>query len=65
MQTLYSKSEHLERILANPHVCGVGFTGSTKAGSIIAACAGKHLKKSVMELGGNDPFIVLEDANIE
>jgi succinate-semialdehyde dehydrogenase/glutarate-semialdehyde dehydrogenase len=65
MQTLYSSPEQLDRIMANPLVGGVGFTGSTKAGSAIATCAAKHLKKSVMELGGSDPFIVLEDADIE
>jgi succinate-semialdehyde dehydrogenase/glutarate-semialdehyde dehydrogenase len=65
MQTLYSSTEQLDRIMANPLVAGVGFTGSTRAGSTIASCAGKHLKKSVMELGGNDPFIVLEDADYD
>ncbi len=44
---------------------GVSFTGSTNAGSQIAAEAGKQVKKSVLELGGSDPFIVLEDCDIE
>ncbi|MGE9810376.1 aldehyde dehydrogenase family protein [Ferroplasma acidiphilum] len=44
---------------------GVSFTGSTAAGSIIAAEAGKNIKKLVMELGGSDPYIVLDSSNIE
>lgn len=44
---------------------GVSFTGSTNAGAQIAAEAGKNIKKSVLELGGSDPFIVLDDCNIE
>lgn len=51
--------------MKNDRVIGVSFTGSTKAGSIIAETAGKHLKKSVMELGGNDPFVVLIDADLK
>jgi succinate-semialdehyde dehydrogenase/glutarate-semialdehyde dehydrogenase len=45
--------------MSNSNICGVHFTGSSKTGSRIAQSAGKHLKKSVLELGGNDPFIVL------
>ena len=41
------------------------FTGSTKAGRNIAATAGKYGNKAVLELGGSDPFIVLDDADIE
>jgi len=55
----------LDFILSNPKIRGVSFTGSSVAGSVIASTAGKHLKKCVMELGGSDPFIVLDDAKVE
>ncbi|BAB60448.1 aldehyde dehydrogenase [Thermoplasma volcanium GSS1] len=48
-----------------PEVDGVSFTGSTSTGSRIAEIAGKNIKKFVMELGGSDPFIVLDDYNLE
>ncbi|WP_297216135.1 aldehyde dehydrogenase family protein [Thermoplasma sp.] len=48
-----------------PYVDGVSFTGSTATGSAIAEKAGKNIKKFVMELGGSDPFIVLDDYNLK
>lgn len=52
-------------LAADDRIKGVSLTGSEAAGSSIAAVAGKNLKKSVLELGGNDAFIVLEDADID
>lgn len=51
-------------VMAHPQVVGVTFTGSAKAGREIAATAGKHLKRVVLELGGSDPAVVLKDADI-
>lgn len=62
---VFTDHRQTEELLANPKVRGVTFTGSSAAGAKIAATAGKYLKKSVMELGGSDAVIVLDDANIE
>jgi succinate-semialdehyde dehydrogenase / glutarate-semialdehyde dehydrogenase len=52
-------------IIAHDAVIGVTFTGSARAGSQIAACAGKNLKRVVLELGGSDPAVVLDDADLD
>lgn len=54
-----------DELIAHELVRGVTMTGSAKSGSIIAAKAGEHLKKTVMELGSNDAYLVLEDADID
>ncbi|MDO5296091.1 MAG: NAD-dependent succinate-semialdehyde dehydrogenase [bacterium] len=57
----YAQSAHL---IADSRIVGVTFTGNSAAGRIIAAQAGQYLKKSILELGGSDPMIVLPDADI-
>jgi len=54
----------VNRVIDDPRIKGVALTGSTEAGRVVAARAGQNLKKSTMELGGNDAFIVLEDADL-
>ena len=55
----------VESIIASDIVQGITLTGSETAGSSVASLAGKYIKKSVMELGGSDAFIILNDADIE
>ena len=57
--------EQVNRIIDDPRIKGVALTGSVDAGKKVAAQAGKSMKKSTMELGGNDAFIVLEDADVD
>jgi succinate-semialdehyde dehydrogenase/glutarate-semialdehyde dehydrogenase len=64
-QTLIVNTEAIESIINHKIVQGVTLTGSEFAGSEVASIAGKAIKKTVMELGGSDAFIVLEDADME
>ena len=54
-----------DELITHPSVRRISFTGSTEIGRIIAEKAGKHLKRSVLELGGKDPLIILNDADLE
>ncbi|EMI17409.1 succinic-semialdehyde dehydrogenase [Rhodopirellula maiorica SM1] len=62
---LFIPSEFVEVIISDSRVQGISLTGSERAGASVAALAGKNLKRSVLELGGNDPFIVLEEADLD
>ncbi len=64
-QNLFIHHDEIEQIISSDVVKAVTLTGSEKAGSSVAALAGKYIKKSVLELGGSNAFIVLEDADID
>jgi succinate-semialdehyde dehydrogenase / glutarate-semialdehyde dehydrogenase len=62
---LFVSKDQIAKIIEDKRIRAVALTGSEAAGAVVAAQAGKQLKKSTMELGGSDAFIVLEDADLE
>ncbi len=64
-QSMVVSSSNINHIIKDFRVQGVSLTGGVEAGAEVAQQASKHIKKAVLELGGSDPFIVLEDADIQ
>ena len=62
---LFISHDQVNQVIDDPRIKGVALTGSVEAGKSVAARAGQNLKKSTMELGGSDAFIVLEDADLD
>lgn len=62
---LFMESNRIAKLTEDPRIVAMSLTGSEKAGASLAENAGKNLKKSILELGGSDAFVVLEDADME
>ena len=63
-QSIIIDSSLVSSVISNKYISAISFTGSDIAGSKVAECCGHNIKKTVLELGGSDPFIILEDADM-
>jgi succinate-semialdehyde dehydrogenase / glutarate-semialdehyde dehydrogenase len=61
---VFASHDQIETLIADPRVAGVSLTGSERAGAVVAAIAGKNLKKCVLELGGSDPYVILDTDDV-
>jgi succinate-semialdehyde dehydrogenase/glutarate-semialdehyde dehydrogenase len=64
-QNIYASNDQVAEMIADPRVVGVSVTGSERAGAAVAEVAGRNLKKVILELGGSDPFIVLDTKDLD
>jgi succinate-semialdehyde dehydrogenase/glutarate-semialdehyde dehydrogenase len=62
---IYATNEQVAGMIADPRIAGISVTGSERAGAAVAEIAGRNLKKVILELGGSDPFIVLDTADLD
>jgi succinate-semialdehyde dehydrogenase/glutarate-semialdehyde dehydrogenase len=62
---VFASHDQIETVIADPRIAGVSLTGSERAGAVVAAIAGKNLKKCVLELGGSDPYVILDTDDVE
>jgi succinate-semialdehyde dehydrogenase/glutarate-semialdehyde dehydrogenase len=62
---IFATHEQVADMIADPRLRGVSLTGSERAGTVVAAQAGRNLKKVVLELGGSDPYIILDSPDVE
>lgn len=61
---LFASHPQIEQVISDPRIQGVSLTGSERAGAVVASIAGRNLKKCVLELGGSDPYIVLDSNDL-
>ena len=64
-QNIYASGSQMDAFVADPRIAGVSLTGSEGAGAAVAKTAGENYKKSLLELGGNDPFIIIDSENLD
>src|SRR5699024_12526798 len=62
---VFADTDQIQMIIADERIRGASLTGSEGAGAAVASGAGRHLKKSILELGGSDPFVVLDSTDLD